>query len=136
MLYRDGRNLDPRIVHQSGRLNGGARRLRVWKDGLVHLVHFRKVVNVGQVYRDGYDVFHFISCRFEHLGDVVECCFGLRANASGGQLARVIRSLLAGNIKRIPGDDSIAEREASLARQIDCLVFLSHAGLAIEHRDK
>jgi hypothetical protein len=53
LLYRDGRNLNPGIVDQSGCLNSLSRRLWVRHDGLMNLVHFCKIVNVGQVYSDG-----------------------------------------------------------------------------------
>jgi hypothetical protein len=129
LLYRDGRNLNPGIVDQSGCLNSRSRRLWVRHDGLINLVHFRKIVNVGQVYSDGDYVFQFESSRFQHFLDVIESGFGLRTNASGGQLARIIRALLAGNVERIARDDAIAEGQPSGRRKIDGLVFLSDTGL-------
>src|SRR5205807_1841754 len=127
LLDRDRRNLHPGIVHQGGRLNGRARGLRIRKNGLVHLVHFRKIMNVGQVYRDRNNVLQFVSRRLQYLRNVVERRFGLRTNAPAGQLAALVRSFLTRNVERIAGDDPIAEGKASGSRQIDRLVFLSRA---------
>ena len=86
-------------------------------------------MNVGQIYGDGNDILHFIARGFEHFRNIVERRFGLRANASGCQLACIVGSFLPRNVQRVAGDDFVAEGEPSCRRQIDGLVFLSVADL-------
>src|SRR5882724_3073145 len=100
-LYRDGRYLDARVVHQPGHLHRGAGGLRVGHDGFVSLVHFGEVMNVSQEHRYGDDILQFETGGPDCVFDAGEGSLAFRADAAGHKFALVVDAFLSGDVKRV-----------------------------------
>lgn len=104
----DRGNLDQHVVGQGRDLNGCAGWFRIGEKALIDSIHGCKIVHIHQVdvYRN--NIFHLEASGLDNLIDIFEHCQGLGNEAAGRELAALISSLRARNIKCVTHNDPVA----------------------------
>src|SRR6266576_331602 len=127
LFHSDCRNLNPGIVDECNRLDGGARRFRVRHEITVNLVHVAELLDIREVHGYGYDVFQLKSGSLDYLLNIIERRLCLGCDPARYQLSLIVCSFLACNVESVARQNSIAERKVPVAGNVDRLVFLGGA---------